>query len=156
MSFQEVSAMKYLASATTQTVRAATFRDLIDVAGLHRRCRIRKCRRDGHCTGPLYTPCPTTPDLCLVDPEDIEAQRYAVLPVCAIDLSEHEIPVISDQLDKRMAQVKRQPGLTLLSPERAIAARRWSSFTGIVPMPASEQPPLTPPGRAAAGSSETA
>jgi hypothetical protein len=149
--------MKYLACSETQTVHAATLREYISANGLHRRCGIRKCRRDGQCTGPIYGVSRATSELFLIAREEIEADSHiGALPVCAMSLNKEEISAISEYLDGRRAQVERQPGLTVISPDRTIAARAWSSFAGIMPMPASEQPPLTPLARVGAGSSETA
>ena len=113
--------MKMHGSTHSLTILAAALRACITDQGVPDRCPLRKCRRDRFCTGPLYTRLENGTELCLLAAADIDDVRHStVLPVCILVLEEAAIEAVTAHM-----QALQQP-VTVLSPDRAIAARRWS------------------------------
>ncbi|MDB5525256.1 MAG: hypothetical protein JWM58_3019 [Rhizobium sp.] len=106
---------------------AIALRKAIIAAGLTHSCAIRKCRRDGGCTGPLVAgDIYTDPDLLVVDPARSPGEH--IIPACMALCSESEIDDINRHVGAILQGLKETPEMPLVDPSRAIGARTWKTI----------------------------
>jgi hypothetical protein len=92
---------------------------------LHETCTIRKCRRDGGCSGPMLHHDADTQRYVPARPSD-DSRHCA--PLCCLALDgpvRHEVAAIQKRLLQRIAG---RPGQVFLEETRAIAARSWRAI----------------------------
>jgi hypothetical protein len=121
-------------SVTKETVARATAALLRNCLTRHhapRACPVRKCRRDGLCSGPLFTA--ADGDGCRLarpDAADVAPGRNAA-PICYL----HIPKPLRIRVDKALATAVRKvvatPGLEIAEATRTITSRRWRRLKGI-------------------------
>jgi hypothetical protein len=100
---------------------------------LHETCAIRKCRRDGGCTGPMLR-CEAdgsgfVPALSSDDPEECA-------PFCCLALPGPVRQQVAGMQQRAVQQVAGRPGHVYPEETRAIAARSWAgAFFAAEPVP---------------------
>jgi len=86
-------------------------------------CPVRKCRRDGVCSGPLA--CVTGEHIRLAaGPADAGSEALPV-PVCWFSLTTSQIDRVRTALVATLRTLDRDPAATVIETTRTIAARRW-------------------------------
>lgn len=86
-------------------------------------CPVRKCRRDGVCSGPLA--CVTGEHIRLAaGPADAGSEALPV-PVCWFSLTTSQIDRVRTALISGIRTLDRDPAATVIETTRTIAARRW-------------------------------
>lgn len=123
--------MKLPATAATLPRWAPTvLREALAGADVPRRCPVRKCRRDGACTGPLV-------DLVdgvgrLAPPDGMPTVSGEVpAPVCYLGVEETVRAEVDEAYLTRLRALVATPGASLAVAPRAIAARRWRRLDGL-------------------------
>ena len=118
---------------TPQTVRrciAALFRNAMTYRRAPVNCRLRKCRRDGFCTGPLLACSDAGYRLCASDASDCGGDLTAV-PVCFAWCAEAEQQPVVDVVMAELRRLKTTPGDWVLETSRTIFSRRWRKLKGL-------------------------
>jgi hypothetical protein len=105
---------------------------------LHRTCRIRKCRRDGGCTGPLLRHDAAAARFVAARPEDAIGE---IGPLCCFALDEAGRGHVAAASERVLARLGAAPGVRFPEETRTIAARDWSAFS----CPAESAPPEEKP-----------
>lgn len=86
-------------------------------------CPVRKCRRDGCCSGPLA--CVTGEHIRLAaGPADAGSEALPV-PVCWFSLATSQIGNVRMALVSGIRTLDRDPAATVIETTRTLAARRW-------------------------------
>lgn len=123
---------KFRITATVLRIAATGF-------DLHRTCRIRKCRRDGGCTGPLLHYEAATVQFVAARPDDVDGE---IGPLCCFALDESGRSHLAAVLERVFGQLDAAPWARLPEETRAIAARDWSGFSCPAQSEPAEEKPL--------------
>ena len=107
---------------------------------LPRTCAIRKCRRDGACTGPLLRYDEAGRRFCLAAADGSDA----IAPLCYIMLDHGWRDVLSKTQAGIIERIAHRPGIVVPEKTRTIAARRWRSFSIPAAVPDADDPPPAP------------
>jgi hypothetical protein len=93
-------------------------------------CPIRKCRRDGVCSGPLIADLDGTIRLAPADAADVP--RDAMLaPVCYLHIPEAGLARVDKAYSDTLRNLVDQPGARVVESTRVIASRRWRRLDGL-------------------------
>lgn len=119
--------------------------------GLHRTCRIRKCRRDGGCTGPMLRDDPDIAHFVAARPDD---PAHAIAPLCCWALDRQGRERVAGTVDRVLDRLEEKPWAPFPEETRAIAARDWTGHA--IPQAAEplEEKPLSSPPLCAKGAPE--
>lgn len=112
------------ASPTEHKTRCiALMRRVLGEMGVPQICPLRKCRRDGTCTGPLVIKDPA--GLCrLAGEEEVLASDRVLTPACIIWIGE-SWEAVEGPFFRRSRIYFRRGIREVLLPLRAIGARKW-------------------------------
>ena len=94
--------------------------------GLCRICSIRKCRRDGFCSGPLVV---ATDDDLRIAPDNFGVDGVRAVPLCHLcgdDAERKELLRVMAELSRQVAGSVQG---TMWETTRQIASRRWRRIT---------------------------
>ena len=106
---------------------AIALRQAITATGVPHTCLIRKCRRDGGCTGPLVAgDIHPDRDFLIADPAQSPAEK--MMPSCLPTCSESEMNEINRHGKAILQRLKETPEMPLVEPSRAIGARTWKTI----------------------------
>jgi hypothetical protein len=108
--------------------------------GLAGGCTIRKCRRDGGCTGPLMRYDAASAHFVPGGPGD---EIDAIAPLCCFALDETGRDRIAFIVEDIMKWLERMPEARHKEATRAIAARDWSTFAIATPAEMPAEKPLS-------------
>ncbi|MBX9458199.1 MAG: hypothetical protein KL863_20400 [Rhizobium sp.] len=103
---------------------AAVLRNCLAYALAPLDCPIRKCRRDGLCSGPLVA---TEAGRARLAPADGDGTRpdAAAVPICYVTLDEAVRDMVTRVCAAHHRELRAQPGATVIETTRVIASRRW-------------------------------
>ena len=127
-------------TATTDAFRttASALRFAAGAFALPGRCRIRKCRRDGGCTGPLTRYDAATARFVAARPGDTVDE---IAPLCCFAMEAAGRDCLAAAVERALARLSDVPGATFPEKTRALAARDWSRFClPTQPAPSAEKP----------------
>jgi hypothetical protein len=92
-------------------------------------CPIRKCRRDGFCTGPLIARHDGT--IRLAPADGAGAPPHATLvPACFVHVPDTVRARVTKACAANVNALLDAPGATVIETTRAIASRRWRRLRG--------------------------
>lgn len=103
---------------------AAVLRNCLAYAGAPLDCPIRKCRRDGFCSGPLVA---SEAGRARLSPADGICIRpdAATLPICYAVIDEAVRAMVFRACNAHFRALAAEPGATVIETTRVIASRRW-------------------------------
>lgn len=103
---------------------AAMLRLAMTEFGMPHECPIRKCRRDGSCTGPLLSRDRKTQALTIVaDPRLSHTDVNP--PICRFLRTESEQLRITQRIGEMTKAVGDNPDMPVIEAGRAVGARKW-------------------------------
>ena len=105
---------------------AAVLRHAATGLGLHAGCRIRKCRRDGGCTGPLLRHDAGTARFVAARPGDAVGETA---PLCCLALDPAGRGRVASLAARILGRLEAAPRVRFPEDTRAMAARDWSAFS---------------------------
>lgn len=129
-----------IATADTFRTHSVLLRYAATRMGLAGGCTIRKCRRDGGCTGPLMRYDAASAHFVPGRPGDA---IDAIAPLCCFALDETGRDGIAFIVERIMKRLERMPEALHKEATRAIAARDWSHFGIATPAEAPAEKPLS-------------
>ena len=121
-------------SVTKETVARATAALLRNCLTQHhapRACPVRKCRRDGICSGPLFTQADGEGcRLARPDAADVAPGGNAA-PICCLHIPEPLLARVDEALGAAVHATVATPGLEVAEATRTITSRRWRRLWGL-------------------------
>ena len=115
---------------TIARVSAAMLRNCLTQHHAPLACPVRKCRRDGICSGPLFTEADGDGyRLACPDAADV-APGGTAAPICYL----HVPAPVLDRVDKAFGadiNAMAAPGIAVVEATRVITARRWRRLRGL-------------------------
>ena len=115
---------------TLARVGAALLRNCLTQHHAPHICPVRKCRRDGICSGPLFAKADGGGcRLACADAADV-APGGTVAPICYLHVPE---PVLArvDEAYHAGIRAMAEPGAVVVEASRVITARRWRRLRGL-------------------------
>lgn len=113
----------HLSGPTRTRAILATLRNCITYENSPYDCPVRKCRRDGCCSGPLARD--TDGHIRLAAAPDDPGNATVPVPLCWFSLSESQLKNVRMALGAGIRALDRQPAPTVIETTRAIGGRRW-------------------------------
>ena len=121
-------------SVTKETVARATAALLRNCLTRHhapRACPVRKCRRDGLCSGPLFPAAEGGGGrLARPDAADVAPGGNAA-PICYLHIPKPMLARVDKALGAAVRAIAAAPGLEVAEATRTITARRWRRLRGL-------------------------
>jgi len=115
--------MKIHFSGNKARAIAATMRNCLTRERAPQACPVRKCRRDGCCTGPLV--CLRDEQIQLAPGPGVIGSGSLPLPICWLALTDAQEASIRTALCSHLRALDRHVDSTVVETTRALSGRRW-------------------------------